>query len=146
MLRISLEPISWSTLERLLARANAFWPTYVAGWSWHRADTVCFVCRSSGQNSVNHGEILLEYGTVSSTTKRKWRIWIWMGTQRDSWGKKLLLLYKKGERRQSREIQMTQSLKLFFEELLSQMNETPSSISKFMILFLYYLHWSIVMR
>ena len=28
----------------------------------HRADTVCFACYGSGPNSVNHGEILLEYG------------------------------------------------------------------------------------
>ena len=26
------------------------------------ADTVCFACHGSGPNSVNHGEILLEYG------------------------------------------------------------------------------------
>ena len=27
------------------------------------ADIVCFACHGSGPNSVNHGEILLEYGT-----------------------------------------------------------------------------------
>ena len=28
------------------------------------ADNVCFACHSSGPNSVNHGEILLQYGTA----------------------------------------------------------------------------------
>ena len=27
-------------------------PMWQAAWSWHRADTVCFACHSSGQNSV----------------------------------------------------------------------------------------------
>ena len=31
-----------------------------------RADTVCFACHGSGLNSVNHGEILLEYGIAMS--------------------------------------------------------------------------------
>ena len=31
----------------------------------HRADTVCFACYGSGPNSVNHGEILLEYGSFA---------------------------------------------------------------------------------
>ena len=31
----------------------------------HRADTVCFACYGSGPNSVNHGEILLEYGSLA---------------------------------------------------------------------------------
>ena len=43
---------------------NRIWPAYVAGWSWQRADTVCFACHGSGPNSINHGEILLEYGIV----------------------------------------------------------------------------------
>ena len=34
----------------------------MAGWSLHRADTVCSACHSSELNSVKHGGILLEYG------------------------------------------------------------------------------------
>ena len=37
---------------------------YVAGWSWHRADTVCFTCHGSGPIWVNPGESRLEYGFV----------------------------------------------------------------------------------
>ena len=29
------------------------------------ADTVCFACHGSGPNSVNHGEILFEYGNMA---------------------------------------------------------------------------------
>ena len=43
---------------------NLDWPTYVAGWSWHRADNVCLTCHASGPIWVNPGECRLEYGTV----------------------------------------------------------------------------------
>ena len=29
-------------------RITRIWPTYVTGWSWRRADTVCFACQGSG--------------------------------------------------------------------------------------------------
>ena len=57
--------IVYRRLQQNLARVNRIWPAYVAGWSWHKADTVCIACHSSGSTSVDHGEILLEYGTSS---------------------------------------------------------------------------------
>ena len=40
---------------------NVNWPTYVAGWSWQRADSVCFACHSSGPIDVNP---MLQYGNA----------------------------------------------------------------------------------
>ena len=34
--------------------SNAFRPTYVAGWSWHRVDTVCFTT-AVGQKALFYG-------------------------------------------------------------------------------------------
>ena len=39
--------------------SNAFLPIYVAGWSWHRVDIVCFACHSMGPIYVNPGELAL---------------------------------------------------------------------------------------
>ena len=44
--------------------SNAFWPTYVAGWSWHRVDTVCFTYHSSGPKGVSPGQKALFHGIV----------------------------------------------------------------------------------
>ena len=47
---VLLTVILYSTLRRKFVRVNLNWTTYVAGWSWHRADTVCLACHGSGPN------------------------------------------------------------------------------------------------
>ena len=44
-----LIPVSNTVDYQNLARVNRIWPTYVAGWSWHRADTVCLPATAVGQ-------------------------------------------------------------------------------------------------
>ena len=66
-------------LQSKLPYSSRIWPTYVAGWRWHRADTVRFAFFGRWQISVNHGEIQLEYGTsvASYQSKRfssKWEL------------------------------------------------------------------------
>ena len=66
-----------SILHKKLPWSNAFWPTYVAGWSWHIVDTVCFTCYSSGPKGVSPGQKALFHGSFLHFLTFSWSDMIW---------------------------------------------------------------------
>ena len=57
--------------------------TYVAGWSWQRADIVCIACHSSGPIDVNPGEFYVSLRYVTLLKKYScnfFQLAIWKGS------------------------------------------------------------------